>query len=110
MLEKPLLASYHDTPEQHYSEKSVRDPRIAAKDDLNYWNYRYFVSIAATWKAQQTIFSRNDRKAKKERKKDSPMVCSRNGQRGNEDYKKDCNVYKRISTHGYYSYSITLIP
>lgn len=72
MLAKPLLASYHDTPEQHYSEKSVRDPKIVAKDDLNYWNYKYFVSIAAMRKAQRTIFSRNDRRATKERKEEGP--------------------------------------
>lgn len=36
MLSKPLLSSYHNTSEQAYSEKSVRDPKIAAKHDLSY--------------------------------------------------------------------------
>ncbi|EDW61830.2 putative gamma-glutamylcyclotransferase CG2811 isoform X1 [Drosophila virilis] len=36
LLSKPLLSSYHNTPQALYSEKSVRDPKIAAKDDLSY--------------------------------------------------------------------------
>ncbi|XP_002015676.2 putative gamma-glutamylcyclotransferase CG2811 isoform X1 [Drosophila persimilis] len=36
MLAKPQLSAYHNTPEQPYSEKSVRDPAISAKDDLSY--------------------------------------------------------------------------
>ncbi|ALC42360.1 CG2811, partial [Drosophila busckii] len=36
LLEKPLLSSYHNTEEQAYSERSVRDPSLPAKADLNY--------------------------------------------------------------------------
>ncbi|KAH8416132.1 hypothetical protein KR222_008877 [Zaprionus bogoriensis] len=36
MLGKQLLSSYHDTPEQRYTAKSVRDAALAARDDLAY--------------------------------------------------------------------------
>ncbi|XP_023179596.2 putative gamma-glutamylcyclotransferase CG2811 isoform X1 [Drosophila hydei] len=36
MLSKPLLSSYCNRPNQPYSEKSVRDPKLPAKDDLSY--------------------------------------------------------------------------
>ncbi|KRF97562.1 uncharacterized protein Dwil_GK20731, isoform B [Drosophila willistoni] len=36
LLDKPHLTSYNNSSEQPYNEKSVRDPKIVAKDDLNY--------------------------------------------------------------------------
>lgn len=36
MLTKPLLESYLNTEEQPYTERSLRDIKIRAKDDLDF--------------------------------------------------------------------------